>query len=84
MAMKKVMKKGYKMGGKAKPMKNGGKAISKSKQKGLAKLAKKKPSVVSKMGYDPKKMVAAMGGLRKAIAAVEKEQKNMMKYGGKK
>ena len=39
------------------------------------------------MGYDPKKMVAAMGGLRKAIAAVKKEQGAMTKamkklYGG--
>ena len=84
MAMKMKKKAGYKMGGKAKPMKKGGKAISKSKQKGLVSLAKKKPNVVSAMGYDPKNMVAAMGGLRKAIAAVEKEQKKMMKYGGKK
>ena len=70
MAMKMKKKAGYKMGGKA---------ISKSKQKGLASLAKKKPSVVSKMGYNPKKMVAAMGGLKKAMAKLEK-----MMHGGMK
>tara|TARA_R100000951_G_scaffold54910_1_gene46129 strand:+ start:6237 stop:6434 length:198 start_codon:yes stop_codon:yes gene_type:complete len=62
-----------------KKYKAGGKAISKSKQKGLAKLAKKKPSVVSTMGYNPKKMVAAMGGLKKAMANLEK-----MMHGGRK
>ena len=62
-----------------KKYKAGGKAISKTKQKSLAKLAKKKPSVVSKMGYNPKNMVAAMGGLKKAMAKLEK-----MMHGGMK
>ena len=39
-----------------------GKPISKSKQKGLAKLAKKKPELAKKFGYDPKRMVAKKGG----------------------
>ena len=39
-----------------------GKPISKSKQKGLAKLAKKKPELARKFGYDPKRMVAKKGG----------------------
>ena len=77
--MKKAMKKTSKMyGGTAKKkMKKGGKAISKSKQKGLAALAKKNPIVEAGMGYDPKKITAAMGGLKKAIAKLEKAA-----YGG--
>ena len=39
-----------------------GKPISKSKQKGLAKLAKVKPELAKKFGYDPKRMVAKKGG----------------------
>jgi len=39
-----------------------GKPISKSKQKGLAKLAKSAPQVAKKMGYNPKRMVAKKGG----------------------
>ena len=39
-----------------------GKAISKSKNPGLAKLAKKKPELAKKFGYDPKRMVAKKGG----------------------
>ena len=39
-----------------------GKAISKSKQKGLAKLAKSAPEVAKKMGYNPNRMVAKKGG----------------------
>ena len=39
-----------------------GKPISKSKQKGLAKLAQKKPELAKKFGYDPKRMVAKKGG----------------------
>ncbi len=39
-----------------------GKPISKSKQKGLAKLAKMKPDLAKKFGYDPKRMVAKKGG----------------------
>ena len=42
-----------------------GKAISKSKQKGLAKLAKMKPDLAKKFGYDPKRMVAKKGGKAK-------------------
>ena len=75
------MKKSKKMyGGTAKKkMKAGGKAISRSNQKGLASLAKKNPSVVSKMGYNPSNIKAAMGGLKKAIAKLEKAA-----YGGTK
>jgi len=39
-----------------------GKAISKSKQKGLAKLAKAKPDLAKKFGYNPDRMVAKKGG----------------------
>ena len=38
------------------------KAISISKNKGLAKLAKKKPELAKKFGYDPKRIVAKKGG----------------------
>ena len=41
---------------------NMAKAISKSKNPGLAKLAKKKPELAKKFGYDPKRMVAKKGG----------------------
>ena len=39
-----------------------GKPISKSKNKGLAKLAKKKPVLAKKFGYNPNRMVAKKGG----------------------
>ena len=42
-----------------------GKAISKSKQKGLAKLAKMKPELAKKFGYNPDRMVAKKGGSAK-------------------
>jgi len=42
-----------------------GKAISKSKQKGLAKLAKAKPDLAKKFGYDPNRMTAKKGGYMK-------------------
>ncbi len=42
-----------------------GKPISKSKQKGLAKLAKSAPQVAKKMGYNPNRMVAKKGGRAK-------------------
>ena len=42
-----------------------GKPISKSKQKGLAKLAKSAPEVAKKMGYNPNRMVAKKGGKAK-------------------
>jgi hypothetical protein len=42
-----------------------GKPISKSKQKGLAKLAKMKPELAKKFGYNPKRMVAKKGGKAK-------------------
>ena len=42
-----------------------GKQISKSKQKGLAKLAKAKPELAKKFGYNPKRMVAKKGGKAK-------------------
>jgi|TARA_B100000424_G_scaffold109026_1_gene82062 hypothetical protein len=38
------------------------KPISKSKNKGLLKLAKKKPELAKKFGYDPKRIVAKKGG----------------------
>ena len=38
------------------------KAISISKNKGLAKLAKKKPELAKKFGYDPKRIVAKKSG----------------------
>jgi len=38
------------------------KAISKSKNPGLAKLAKKKPELAKKFGYNPKRMIAKKGG----------------------
>ena len=43
-----------------------GKPISKSKQKGLAKLAKKKPELARKFGYDPNRMTAKKGGYMKS------------------
>ena len=39
-----------------------GKAISKSKNPGLAKLAKKKPELAKKFGYNPNRIVAKKGG----------------------
>ena len=39
-----------------------GKPISKSQNKGLAKLAKKKPELAKKFGYNPKRIVAKKGG----------------------
>ena len=39
-----------------------GKPISKSENPGLAKLAKMKPKLAKKFGYDPKRMVAKKGG----------------------
>ena len=42
-----------------------GKAISKSKQKGLAKLAIVKPDLAKKFGYDPNRMKAKKGGYMK-------------------
>ena len=42
-----------------------GKPISKSKQKGLAKLAKSAPEVAKRMGYNPNRMVAKKGGKAK-------------------
>ena len=38
------------------------KPISKSKNKGLAKLAKKKPELAKKFGYNPNRIVAKKGG----------------------
>ena len=38
------------------------KPISKSKNKGLVKLAKKKPELAKKFGYNPKRIVAKKGG----------------------
>ena len=38
------------------------KPISKSKNKGLAKLAKKKPELAKKFGYNPNRIVAKRGG----------------------
>jgi len=45
--------------------KSGSKPISKSKQKGLAKLAKAKPDLAKKFGYDPNRMTAKKGGYMK-------------------
>ena len=42
-----------------------GKAISKSGNPGLAKLAKKKPDLAKKFGYDPNRMTAKKGGYMK-------------------
>ena len=42
-----------------------GKPISKSKQKGLAKLAQKKPELAKKFGYNSKRMIAKKGGKAK-------------------
>ena len=39
-----------------------GKPISKSKNPGLVKLAKKKPKLAKKFGYDAKRIVAKKGG----------------------
>ena len=39
-----------------------GKPISKSKNKGLLKVAKKKPELAKKFGYNPKRIVAKKGG----------------------
>ena len=41
------------------------KPISKSKNPGLVKLAKKKPELAKKFGYNPKRMVAKKGGKAK-------------------
>ena len=41
------------------------KPISKSKNKGLAKLAKKKTELAKKFGYNPKRMIAKKGGKAK-------------------
>ena len=41
------------------------KPISKSENKGLAKLAKKKPELAKKFGYDPNRMTAKTGGRMK-------------------
>jgi hypothetical protein len=38
------------------------KAISKSKNPGLAKLAQKKPELAKKFGFNPNRMVAKKGG----------------------
>ena len=38
------------------------KPISKSKNKGLLKVAKKRPELAKKFGYDPKRIVAKKGG----------------------
>ena len=38
------------------------KPISKSKNKGLAKLAKQKPELAKKFGYIPNRIVAKKGG----------------------
>ena len=38
------------------------KAISRSKNPGLAKLAKKNPALAKKFGYDAKRIVAKKGG----------------------
>ena len=38
------------------------KQISKMKNKGLAKLAKKKPELAKKFGYNPNRIVAKKGG----------------------
>ena len=42
-----------------------GKPISKSKQKGLAKLAKVKPELATQFGSNTKRMVAKKGGKAK-------------------
>ena len=47
---------GYKAGDKV------GKPISKSKNPGLVKLAKKKPELAKKFGYKAKRIVAKKGG----------------------
>ena len=38
------------------------KPISKKKNPGLVKLAKKKPELAKKFGYNPKRMIAKKGG----------------------
>ena len=38
------------------------KPISKSKNKGLLKLAKKKPELAKRFGYNPNRIVAKKGG----------------------
>ena len=87
---KKMAYGGKKMmaGGKAKkPMMKKGGSKSKAGLKALAKSGPKGKAAVKKMGFDPSKLAAAMGGLRDAIAAVKKEQGAMTKamkkmYGG--
>ena len=50
-----MMRPGYKKGSNGKP-------ISKSKNPGLVKLAKKKPELAKKFGYNAKRIVAKKGG----------------------
>jgi len=64
---KQVSPKGYMKGGRVKKMAGGsmnGKPVSKSKNPGLAKMAKseKGAAAVKKMGFNPKRMVAKKGG----------------------
>jgi len=50
-----MMRPGFKKGSNGKP-------ISKSKNPGLVKLAKKKPELAKKFGYNAKRIVAKKGG----------------------
>ena len=49
------------------------KAISKSKNPGLAKLAKKKPDLEKKFGYNPDRMTAKKGGYMKSKTKKKKK-----------
>ena len=63
-----------------------GKPISKSKQKGLAKLAQKKPELAKKFGYNPNRMDRE--ALKKAAMEAEKvkikDEKDMSNVQGAK
>ena len=52
------------------------KAISKSKNPGLAKLAQKKPELAKKFGYNPNRMVAKKGGRVKKKKQGYKDRKD--------
>jgi hypothetical protein len=56
------------------------KTISKSKNPGLAKLAKKKPELAKKFGYDPNRVTAKNGGCMQ-IKGFGKARKPKKKYG---
>ena len=75
---------GFMKGGRVKKMNGGsanGKPVSKSKNPGLAKMAKtpKGKAAVKKMGFNPNRMVAKKGGLSKLNPGLRAHMKKKMK-----